>query len=706
VRKNTEPLSKLIQDGYFEIDLTGKYTLVNDVICDHLQYSKEELIGMDNRQYQPEANAKKTYQVFTEVLITGNPVKAFEMEVIRKDGMIQISEISISLIRNTEGKPIAFRGTSRDVTKRKRMEEALRQSEEKYRTIIETIQDGYFEVDLAGNFTFVNDSMCRLYGYSKEEMMGMNNRQYTDKEHSKKLFQAFNKVYNTGESTKGFDWQIIRKDGTKRYIEASASLQKDSSGKPVGFKGIIRDITERREAEDAIKKSEERFRSIVLWSPDAIIVTDTKGKIEFMNPAAGRVFNREVGIFIGTDFSLSLVNGKSTEIDIFRPGKDPGVGDMYVVETEWLGEKAHLITIRDITERKHTEEKIKQAQEALFIINNKLEERNRQNSLLSEMRELLQSCFNVQEVPAIVISYAAKLFPGTDGAFFLLSDSKSDLQSMARWGYFPEDVDSNIFAPDACWGLRQGRVYAVEDMKIGPICPHLKQPSCTAYICLPLIGKGEILGLLHLGTKRSVQTDDSHGNIVELKEIAAMFAEYLSLSIANIKLSEKLTSQSIRDPLTGLYNRRYLEETVQHEILRAARKQTKIGIVMVDIDRFKQINDTYGHDAGDECLIKLADFFKLKIRGSDFIFRYGGEEFVLILPEASVEDTYKCAEILRKEIKNMKVNFRGQLLPSITLSFGIAAYPDHGLDTIELIRVADKALYMAKEEGRDRVVIS
>jgi diguanylate cyclase (GGDEF)-like protein len=242
-------------------------------------------------------------------------------------------------------------------------------------------------------------------------------------------------------------------------------------------------------------------------------------------------------------------------------------------------------------------------------------------------------------------------------------------------------------------------------MKTGPICPHLKKSSSTTYICLPLIGKGEIIGLLHLGTKRPVQEDDKQANIFELKEIAVMFAEYFSLSIANIKLSEKLTSQSVRDPLTRLYNRRYMDEIIQHEILRAARQQTGIGVVMIDIDHFKQINDTYGHEAGDEFLTRLADFFRLQIRRSDFIFRYGGEEFVLVLPESSVEDTYKYAESLRKEIKNMKINFRDQQLPSITLSFGISAYPDLGLDTIELIRIADKALYKAKEAGRDRVVI-
>jgi PAS domain S-box-containing protein len=138
--------------------------------------------------------------------------------------------------------------------------EALRQSEEKYRSILETIQEGYFEVDFAGNFTFFNDSLCRNLGYSKEELMGMNNRQYTDKEHSKKLFQAFNKVYNTGEPTEGFDWQIIRKDGTKRSIEASVSLQKDSSGKPTGFRGIARDVTERKQAEEKLLLTLESLR--------------------------------------------------------------------------------------------------------------------------------------------------------------------------------------------------------------------------------------------------------------------------------------------------------------------------------------------------------------------------------------------------------------------------------------------------------------
>jgi PAS domain S-box-containing protein len=156
----------------------------------------------------------------------------------------------------------AIQSLQKEISERRRAEEALRESEEKYRTILENIEDGYYQADLAGNLTFFNDSMCRISGIPREELMGMNNRQYTDQENAKKVYQAFNKVYRTGEPRRECDWEIIRKDGSKGYIEASITLQKDSSGKPIGFRGMVRDITERKRAEEALKeKTEELARS-------------------------------------------------------------------------------------------------------------------------------------------------------------------------------------------------------------------------------------------------------------------------------------------------------------------------------------------------------------------------------------------------------------------------------------------------------------
>jgi PAS domain S-box-containing protein len=246
-----------IQDAYTEIDLGGNFTFVNNVTSRHLGYTKEELIGMNYHQYTSEENAKKIKQLFMEVYTTGKPIEISEHELISKDGTTATYELSVSLIKDAEGNPIGFRQTSRDVTQRKKSEEALRQSEEKYRNILESIEEGYYEVDVAGNFTFINDAMAKIFGYPKEELTGMNNRQYTDRENAKKLFQSFNQVYRTGEPGAECAYEIITKDGTKRYIETSASLKRDPSGKPIGFRGMARDITNlKRAAEDLLREKQ------------------------------------------------------------------------------------------------------------------------------------------------------------------------------------------------------------------------------------------------------------------------------------------------------------------------------------------------------------------------------------------------------------------------------------------------------------------
>jgi PAS domain S-box-containing protein len=248
-----------IEDGYYEVDLAGNFTLLNDSMCRIWGYPKEELMGMNNRQYTDKENARRLFQAFNKAYKTGEPGRVFDYEIIRKDGTKRYVETSFSLIKDSSGKPIGVRGIIRDVTERKQAEEALRESEEKYRTILENIDDGYYEVDLAGKFTFFNDSMCRIYGYPREEFMGISYRQYTDQETAKEVFKAYNRVYRTGEPGRGFDHEIIRKDGTKGYIEASISLLKDSSSKPIGFRGIIRDVTERKRAEEALREKTEEL---------------------------------------------------------------------------------------------------------------------------------------------------------------------------------------------------------------------------------------------------------------------------------------------------------------------------------------------------------------------------------------------------------------------------------------------------------------
>ncbi len=242
-----------IQEGYFEVDLAGNFTFFNNAVPRVLGYPREELIGMNNRMYTPDGEtARKVFQAYHQVYQTGVPLNAVGWHIVTKDGTKRYIEGSISLLKDAHGKPIGFRGITHDVTERKQAEEALRQSEEKYRSILENIQEGYFEVDLAGNFTFFNDSLCRITGCSREEIQGTNYKRFSDKENSQKVLMAFNKVYKTGDPTEGFDWLIIRNDGSTRYIEASVSLKQDLAGQVRGFKGVIRDITERKRIEQEL----------------------------------------------------------------------------------------------------------------------------------------------------------------------------------------------------------------------------------------------------------------------------------------------------------------------------------------------------------------------------------------------------------------------------------------------------------------------
>ena len=244
-----------MEEGYYEVDLKGNFLFFNEALPRILGYSSEELTGVNNRHYMTEAMAKKVYQTSNEVYLTGIPAKASDWEVIRKNGERRHVQTSISLLNDSTGKAVGFRGIIRDVTERWLVRKALEKSEEKYRTILQSIEDGYYEVDMAGNMLFFNDSMCRIVGYSPEELKGLNNREFMTEETASIVYKTFNQVYNTGEATKVFGWELLTKDGQKRYVETSVSLVRNAKGEPAGFRGIARDITEKK----ALEKAKERI---------------------------------------------------------------------------------------------------------------------------------------------------------------------------------------------------------------------------------------------------------------------------------------------------------------------------------------------------------------------------------------------------------------------------------------------------------------
>jgi diguanylate cyclase (GGDEF)-like protein len=188
--------------------------------------------------------------------------------------------------------------------------------------------------------------------------------------------------------------------------------------------------------------------------------------------------------------------------------------------------------------------------------------------------------------------------------------------------------------------------------------------------------------------------------------MANMFVEQVGLSVANLRLREALREQSIRDPLTGLFNRRYLEETLEREIRRAVRSECVLGILMLDLDHFKKFNDTFGHEAGDTVLRETAAFLTRCVRAEDIVCRFGGEEFVIILPIADIHATQARAERIRSKLRELTILHQGKTVGQVSVSVGVAELPQHGTTPKTLLEAADAAMYAAKRAGRDRVVVA
>lgn len=368
-----------------------------------------------------------------------------------------------------------------------------------------------------------------------------------------------------------------------------------------------------------------------------------------------------------------------------------------------------LGTAQDITERQNTQHLLQEANHNLRRWVEELEMRSREITLLSEMSDVFQACLTVEEAYNAIATLIQPLFPDMSGGVYMISPSRTLVEAVATWG--DDFCSQKLFTPTDCWALRRGKFHYVADWSTGLRCQHSHDPArilnqgqellqTGSSLCVPMMAQGEALGLLFLHAADPSALHEARQNL------AVTVAEHIALALANLTLRDTLRRQSIRDPLTGLFNRRYLEESLTREIHRAERKQQSLGVMMLDVDHFKRFNDTFGHEAGDTVLRELGVFLQKFVRESDIACRYGGEELTLILPEASEEATLQRAEQIREGVKHLNLEHRRQSLGNISISFGVACFPQHGLTGEALIQAADRALYQAKMQGRDRVVLA
>jgi diguanylate cyclase (GGDEF)-like protein len=355
--------------------------------------------------------------------------------------------------------------------------------------------------------------------------------------------------------------------------------------------------------------------------------------------------------------------------------------------------------LRDAVRRQQTSKQMVLANDRLAQTVNALEDRASEAALLRTARDELQLCVDLRQVYDAAANGFWHLLPGTSGCLCMINNSRQMIEVVSSWGI---TAMQDFSPPESCCGLRSGLPRWREPGKSEIQCTHFAGDPPERYLCRPIIAHGNTMGILHVecGSDSIVQSvNERSDGLRHLVQITGM-------AIATLNLQIKLEQQSIRDSLTGLFNRHFMQISLERELSRAARRKQTLAVLMLDVDHFKRFNDTYGHQAGDAILKEMAQIFQANIREEDVACRYGGEEFTILLPDATVTGACERAESILQAVANLRSTVETQTYADFTISIGIAFYPNDGATAELLLRRADEALYRSKRDGRNRLTVS
>ncbi|MGH7683214.1 MAG: diguanylate cyclase [Vulcanimicrobiaceae bacterium] len=478
----------------------------------------------------------------------------------------------------------------------------------------------------------------------------------------------------------------LRRHGTSSSDVPVAALDRGKRDMD-SARGLVARIDERvRNRLSEITAELERTRNALL-----LIVLGGAGFVAFV-------------VITATALSLRAFGARLTRLQ--RALNDTGRigGGNELIDTDEADFSGVASAFNDMAIRLSSEEvRRDEAERSLQVLNesltskaSELERYSRTVNVVRRMADRLPSCTDEEEFSAVIRSFAPQLTGGRAGVLYLLNNSRNLLHAGSTWDSPASSLHE--FTPEECWGLRRGQEHVSGTGQVEVTCPHIVQNGKTHW-CMPLIAQSETVGLLYLEGVPQENVD----HYSQDEDVTYMLRETVALGLVNLRLREKLQSQSVRDPLTALFNRRYLDESLELEFARAIRSEEPIAAIMLDIDHFKKFNDTFGHDAGDVVLKEVAAVLARSTRKGDIAGRFGGEEFLLIMPGADAERALTRAEAMRRGIASIDLRFGTQPLGRVTASFGVAIFPTDGDTRETLLHAADQALYAAKAAGRDRV---
>lgn len=327
----------------------------------------------------------------------------------------------------------------------------------------------------------------------------------------------------------------------------------------------------------------------------------------------------------------------------------------------------------------------------------RIRQRTHEIELLHRLANMLAACNNMVEAQKIVSDILPRILGDINGSVSLMRASRNQLITQLDWG--GTWVGSHSFSPDECWSLRKGRVHQSNDDFHSLSCEHMGSLEDNQTLCIPLTAHGNTIGIMHLYFGEGYVKIDP---ITE--QLAFSVAEHLGLALANLSLQEKLRSQALSDPLTGLFNRRFFEQKLAEVTMNSSSGDFEISLLMLDLDHFKRFNDNFGHDAGDYVLKEISSLLKNSVKDDEVAFRLGGEELAILLPGYDVEAATMFADKICQDVRGMHLEHKGLSLGQLGVSIGVSTFPQPASDSESLVKLADKALYMAKDLGRSRVV--
>ncbi|MBT0960700.1 diguanylate cyclase [Denitromonas iodatirespirans] len=489
-----------------------------------------------------------------------------------------------------------------------------------------------------------------------------------------------------------------------------------------GTARLTEEVEERRRVEATLRQSEARMGGVFRAVLDGIVIIDEAGIIDSVNPAAAGIFGWTAEELVGRNVSMLMPEPFGRQHDIFLSdypltGHKRTIGfhrtveglrkhgsrfpvELTLSELVLADRTLFVGVVRDVSDRVAAAEQARLFNEQLQDMVGALERRDTELTELNRTNEQLMACNDRAEAAEVLSLAMARMFPGTSGRIAAHVPGQRDghLLTWVRWG--DNAGLREWFSPEDCWAVRQGRSYEVVATEALVRCNHMT-PAAGAYICLPLQVQGQVQAVLTLAYGASAELQRN-----SQRRMIHAVAESINLALSNLNLRETLRDQVVRDPLTQLYNRRYMEMTLASEVKRAQRNGSQLGCAVIDLDHFKEINDAYGHDVGDEVLRRIADSLGGWFRSSDTVCRFGGEEFVVILPEQTADAIVERLEDLQTHFADEVFHAGNRRFGRCTFSAGIAVMSGEEIDAAVLLKQADNALYAAKAAGRNRVVLA